>query len=384
MNNTHQPLLHRPQGTDLGNWRERPYSAWAFQNVRELLPTANIRSAGTKPKDDDCANIEPEDAESLVRKLEDSQTDSMVILKEGRKQWQWCAAHCDISRPHIVFSVSKSITAMMTGVLVGQGLIDPKKSVHHYLPGTKGSAYEDCAVQHVLDMSVSLDFTEDYLNPGGDYFRYRNATGWNPVDQINPPTGLEPFLYGIGKAGFEHGDIFNYKSPNSDLLGLLLERVSGVYYADLLSELIWQPMGAATDGYVTVDRAMLGRGAGGICTTVDDLARFGQLVLDHGAIGTRSIIPESWIVDTKTQGDRNAWLKGDFVKLLPRGNYRNKWYQVGNEDQCIMGLGIHGQWLYLNPETRVVIAKLSSQGQPLDDATDTANLGMMESLSQAY
>lgn len=83
-------------------------------------------------------------------------------------------------------------------------------------------------------------------------------------------------------------------------------------------------MGAETDGYVTLDRQMLARGAGGICITVDDLARFGQLILDGGAANNLSVIPEGWIHDTLTQGDRTAWQKGDYAYLLPNGCYRNK------------------------------------------------------------
>ena len=103
-----------------------------------------------------------------------------------------------------------------------------------------------------------------------------------------------------------------YRSPNTDLLGLLIERVAGMPYAELLSSMIWQPMGAQADGYVTVDRNTLARGAGGVCVTLEDLARCGDLVLNHGWARGQSVIPERWIRDTLTTGDRQAWLKGDF------------------------------------------------------------------------
>jgi CubicO group peptidase (beta-lactamase class C family) len=117
--------------------------------------------------------------------------------------------------------------------------------------------------------------------------------------------------------------------------------------------------------------------------TVDDLARFGQLILDRGAVSGKQIIPESWIDDTTTRGSQSAWQKGDFVGLLPKGCYRNQWYQVGDEDHSIMALGIHGQWLYINPTSEVVIAKMASQPEPADDRLDEQTLRVFSELCRS-
>ena len=387
---TTRSALQYPKHARLENWRLAPYSSWAFHNVRELLPTAAIPTGKTPdplPKDySDIPNgfkLPGTPGGTLQDLLTQSHTDCMVILHKSSKIWQWRAPHCDTTKPHIVFSISKSITGMLAGILADQAIIDVDRLVIHYLPGVNGGAYEDSTVQHVLDMTVALAFEESYLNTSGDYKRYRDATCWNPVDQTRPGPDLETFLYTLGKTGHAHGETFNYKSPNSDLLGLLLERAAGAPYADLLSSLIWQPMHAETDGYVTVDRAMLARSAGGICVTVDDLAKFGQLVLNGGAIDSRSIIPANWIHDTLTHGSRDAWRKGDFNAMLPNGRYRNQWYQIGNQDQCYMAIGIHGQWLYINPTSSVVIAKLSSQPEPVDDELDSRMLVAFAELSKA-
>lgn len=376
--------------TNLANWRTAPYNQWGFQNVRQLIPTANINSAKSSQSfsDGDPSVLDSKQfacvgEQKLETILSESYTDSLVVLQQGKRVWQWQAKHSNIAQPHIVFSVSKSITAMLVGILVDQGILDTAKPILHYLPGVKGSAYADCSLQQLLDMQVALGFEESYLEPTGDYRRYRDATSWNPVDQNNPGPDLETFLYSLKKSDANHGEVFVYNSPNSDLLGLLIERTVGVAFADLLSDLIWQPMRAETDGYTTVDRMMLGRGAGGICVTVDDLARFGQLILDRGAVAGKQIISESWIDDTSTQGSRSAWQKGDFVDLLPNGGYRNQWYQVGDEDNSIMALGIHGQWLFVNPTAEVVIAKMASQPEPVDDRLDVQTLRVFTELCQA-
>ena len=390
MNDIKSNAFKKPTDTNLSNWRLSPYSAWSFQNVRELIPTAAINTAAAADSNDLPAQLSDQitsldyaelGIKDLPAFLEQCQTDSMLVVKNGAKLWQWQAPHCDLAKPHIVFSISKSITAMLTGVLVDQNLIDVTKAVSYYLPGTKGSAFEDASVQQLLDMTVALDFNESYLDATGDYQRYRNATCWNPINQADPGPDLEQFLYGLGKLKEDHGQIFRYRSPNSDLLGLLVERVAGIPYAQLCSSLIWQPMGARTEGYVTVDRNTLARGAGGICITLDDLARFGDLILNKGTVNNLSIIPENWIDDTLNQGNRDAWQKGDFSFLLPQGCYRNKWYQTGNQDKCFMAIGIHGQWLFINPATSVVIVKYSSQSEPVDDLLDKKWFKLLSKIS---
>ena len=127
-------------------------------------------------------------------------------------------------------------------------------------------------------------------------------------------------------------------------------------------------MGAQTDGYVTVDNHGLARAAGGICVTLSDLARVGQLMLHRGAAGGCQVVAESWVEDTWTDGSQDAWLRGNYAHKLPHGRYRNQWYQAGDEDRCLHARGIHGQLLYINPAREVVNARISSQPDPLDDA----------------
>lgn len=375
----------------LANWRTAPHSQWAFQNVRQLIPSANIRSGSISqplPLVDsnvlDAKKFLCVDGKNLETILTESHTDSLVVLHRGNQVWQWHSAYCDIEKPHIVFSISKSITAMLAGVLFDQGVLDTEKLILHYLPGVRGSAYEDCSLQQLLDMQVALAFDESYLEMTGDYRRYRDATGWNPVDQNNPGPDLEAFLYGLKKSEANHGEVFDYNSPNSDLLGLIIERTASAPYAELLSSLFWRPLGANSDGYVTVDRLFLARGAGGICVTVNDLAAVGQLTLDRGAAAGRQLISEQWINDTTTAGSHKAWQKGDFVDFLPGGCYRNQWYQIGDADGSYMALGIHGQWLYINPAVEIVIAKMASQPEPLDDRLDRQTLAVFAELCAAF
>jgi CubicO group peptidase (beta-lactamase class C family) len=100
-----------------------------------------------------------------------------------------------------------------------------------------------------------------------------------------------------------------------------------------------------------------------------------------GIAGGKRIVAESWIRDTTTAGSRDAWLVGDFVNLLPEGRYRNKWYQSGKGWFC--GIGIHGQWVVVDPATETVVVKMASQPEPVDDDMDRENVAFFEWLFTA-
>lgn len=382
-------MMTRRTDTGLHNWRINPHSRWAFQNVREIIPTAQISASDTTPElKTDWVNFAalnfdcPNGQVSLPALAEFSDSDVIVVLHQGKLIYQWQAPYCDFLKPHIIFSISKSLTAIVAGMLTDQGILDCHLPVGYYLPGTRSCAYGDSTVQQVLDMTVSLDFEENYSDPQSEYMRYREATAWNPVDQNQPGPDLETFLYSLSKDRHSHGEVFAYRSPNTDLLGLLLERVTEVPLAQLYSDLLWHPLGMQTCGYVTLDRSGLARAAGGICLTALDLARVGQLFLDRGYAQGRQVVSENWIEDTCNNGSQSAWDKGNYKEKMPDGKYRNKWYQSGDADRTICARGIHGQLLYINPAREVVVARLSSHPDPLNDVTTVAMLQAFEKLAK--
>jgi hypothetical protein len=168
-------------------------------------------------------------------------------------------------------------------------------------------------------------------------------------------------------------------SPNTDLLGWALERASGTRYADLASQLLWAPMGAQRDAYITVDRFGAPRCAGGVCATARDLARLGQLIAQGGAREGRQIIPEAWIEDITRNGDAGAWDRGDFAHLFPGAamHYRDKWYVTREEKPMLFGLGVNGQNLFIDRARQVVIAKFSSQASALDVPAIGVTMGLV-------
>jgi CubicO group peptidase (beta-lactamase class C family) len=195
---------------------------------------------------------------------------------------------------------------------------------------------------------------------------------------------LRSFLVTLRRDESPHGAKFHYVSPNSDLLGWILERAGGAPYARLLSELIWKKLGTEADAHVTIDKQGAARAAGGICIVLRDLARFGEMVRNFGRTGGEQIVPRWWIEDILNNGDQRAWLaQPTAARFLPNGRYRSQWYMIGNASGAHCAVGIHGQWIYIDPAAEMVIAKLSSQPLPLDEGIDYLLLAAFDAIAQS-
>ena len=365
----------------MANMQEGPYNRWAFRNMRRLLPSANVwrgegQAAELPVSPLHLDDIEFESARSgtlrVGQMLERGYTDGFVVLHQGAVVSERYAAGVEAHEPHLLMSVTKSFAGSLTGILAGRGLLSPDDLVTDIVPEVAGSAYDGARLRHVLDMSVAMDYDEDYENPESDIARLDVAAGWRPARE-GVPDNLRDYIKTMRKAGEqgkggEHGVAFHYVSTNTDLLGWIIERASGVDFATLLSREIWQPMGAEFDAYVALDRLGAPQTDGGLCVTTRDLARFGQLHLQQGVMNGRRIVPEEWIRDFRENGDPGAWDRGNFAGFMPGFHYRSKWYTARRDPhRPSLGLGIHGQFLFVNPVAGVVIAKHSIHPRPMDE-----------------
>ena len=373
----------------LGNWRQAPWSAWSFRHVPELIPTARITATPglTEEPPVDAPDLLGQDfslgAENITvaDALQKTSTDALVVMKSGRVVADIYAPNFTPRSRHILFSASKSVTAIIAGILHGDGVIDLEETVPRYVPELKSSAYADALVRDVLDMRVSLDFEETYQDPRGDFARYRRAGLLEPAKAGATAETLIDFLCSLKKGAKEHNGPFHYASPNSDVLGLIVERASGQRFADLVTARLWQPLGARQDAYVTVDAAGSARAGGGFCMTPRDLARIGEMMRSGGHANGRRIVPEEWVHDTVTGTAAGAWSAGTLAEWLPGGRYRNKWYQTRATSNAFFALGIHGQWLYVDPRAEMVAAKFSSQPLPVCNDMKRCNLALFGAIA---
>ena len=379
----------------LANWRNAPFCKWAFHHVREIVASADIANdpdtvapLAEAPVDlsglavtDEAGTDDAGKSLDLAAFMAATDTDGLVILKGGRIIHESYANGMDAGTPHILMSVSKSMLGLLAGILVDQGVLDTERQVTGIIPEIKGTAYDGATVRDLLDMRAGIAFDEDYLATSGTIIKYRKATNWNPLGPGEAQSDLRSFYANLTDSDGPHGGAFHYVSPNTDLLGWIIERCAGARYVDLMSELLWRPMGASRPAYITVDRLGAPRAAGGMCATARDLALVGQLVSQEGACGGKQIVPASWIADITSNGDPEAWDKGDFAAYFPGApmHYRSKWYIArpdegtsakggGGNGPMLFGVGVHGQNLFVDAKRDLVIAKFSSQALPLDEA----------------
>ncbi|SIQ36285.1 hypothetical protein SAMN05880582_1011606 [Rhizobium sp. RU20A] len=358
----------------LANWRTFPATRFTYQHVSEFVPVALIR--GNRQAEAPAVPLGPAAdiavagtdgrAATFETFLAQSNTDLFVLMRGGRIVSEWAAPHADPGLPHLMFSVTKSVNALMAGVLVGQERLDLAQPILSLIPEAAGSAYADATLQQLFDMTISLDFVEDYLDTKGAFIRYRRSMGWAPQKEGEAVEDLLSFLVTLPRKPGNHGEIHAYRSPNTDLAGVAVERAAGRRWADFLSQALWKPLGATSDATVTVDPLGTARAAGGMSATARDLARMGQLVLEGG----RGIVPSAFIDDLATGGSRSAWASGDQAPLFPGGSYRNYWYETGEGE--LAAIGIHGQWIWVDRQSGSVAVKLSSQDMPSDLALDHA------------
>ena len=338
----------------LANWRTAPFNRLAFHRVRELIPSADIPHDPARVR---ALESQPQSL-PLGRFFEDTDSDGLIVVRKGKILLERYANGMTEETPHILMSVSKS----MLGLLMSEIELNPEQPVSRVLPELEATAYRGATIRHLLDMRAGIVWDENYLAASGPIVEYRKATGWNPSEG---GSDLHSF-YATLKETAPHGGVFHYTSPNSDLLGWVIERATGRRYAELMSERVWKPIGAERSAYITVDRLGAPRCAGGMCVTLRDLARVGLWLIESRPAFLESLL----------RGDSAAWAAGDLAPYFPGQpmRYRSKWYVLDGKAPLFFGLGIHGQNLFVDPANAVVIAKLSSQAMPMDAERITATM----------
>jgi CubicO group peptidase (beta-lactamase class C family) len=395
-NSEPRPPIMRGSPPDLrvpfADWDRPPWNRWAFQHVREILPTAEVwRGNGPSsllpqtPQDLGGIEFALSDGTrtTLETFLDDSYTDGFLVLHRGRIVSERYFNGMTERRLHLSQSMAKSVTAAAAGCLVSEGVLDPAKLVTHYLPELSATAYHGASLQQVLDMTSGVRFNEDYNDPFSDVGRIDVASGWKPV----PPNGEDfpdnmwELILTLTTRERAHGESFAYRSIETDVLAFCMERASGKRLPELVSELLWQKMGANESACFTLDRAGYALADGGLNATLRDYARFGALYLNDGVFNGRQIVPSGWIKATQT-GD-HALFGEPYTFTTPNGAYRNQFWleDVARPVPAIMCRGVFGQLIYIDAARDLVVVKLSSWPDFLDTNFGVNTLRMIHAIA---
>lgn len=351
---------------NLSNWDLGPFNRWSFQNVRSVVPTVEVwRGDGPvwefENALEDLAEVEFTASSGVKRTvadmLEETYTDGFLVYHRGRIVTELYFNGMQPHTPHLSQSVAKSVVGTLAGILVDQGRLDPTAPAVHYVPELAACGYADATVQHIMGMTSGVRFTEDYGLPDSDMTRIDVAAGWRPTPEGHHRPTIRDVILSLPKVR-EHGEVFEYRSVETDVLAWVLERAAGAGLADLVSVELWQPIGAERDGYFTIDQAGTALADGGFNATLRDFARVGRLLVEGGTAMGQQILSSQWISRIR-QGDASIF-GTPYTAVSPEGAYSHKWWVHDVDRGDFMARGVFGQLIYVDPDDELMVTKLST------------------------
>jgi CubicO group peptidase (beta-lactamase class C family) len=375
---------------NVSNWYWGPGNHWSYQHTSRIFPNATIyRGAGPVAKLpyarrdlDRVSFINPitKTQMSIAQMYGATDTDAFLVMKDGKIVTEQYFNGMKPEDRHLLMSVSKSVLGVLAGIIVDQGRLDPDAPVTFYVPELKGSVYDGATVRNLLDMTVGMEFDEDYSSKTSDLYRLDEAAGW-VARGPDAPNGLHEYLATLKRRHGAHGSEFRYVSANTDAMGWVLERATHTDYAQLVSQELWSKLGAERDAYVLLDGFQAAYADPGLNMTLRDLGRFAQMVLQSGRYNGQQIAPGKWLEDIRHGGDPQAWKNGPeysyFRKLsgYENGSYRSYWYVADPQRGHFTAIGLAGQLIVIDPASNTVVVKFSSHATPAVDQYDIEYAG---------
>ena len=286
--------------------------------------------------------------------LKQTDTNAFLVIRNGVMTYEWYKDGVTQSTQLPSYSVAKTMTSIMIGQLINQGKIKESDKFVDYFPNLKaGSSFDLVTIQQLLDMQAGVGVSDNY--PTG-------PSGWGvAIAQMYATTDLDWFLKNNRKMSFEPGSKSEYMSVDTQMLGMIIKKVTGKRVSDYFSKNVWQAVGAKYPATWNVDR--IGGTEKTFCcfnASAIDYGRVGMLFLNGGYAGPTKVIDNNWLKRLSTPVttlDRN-WGYGAQV-----------WHPYPNTS---LALGLHGQYIFINPATRTVIVKLSDNPTDSDHESDTA------------
>ncbi len=366
-----QPLAGQTKDAvvDVSNWLNPPNIQWAFRNMENVSTTTVISRQGlaAKPLEErevdfsafrfDAKAGDTTQIMDIGTYLEKTHTDAFVVLHEGQLVLEKYFQGMNPYNRHMMMSVSKSFTGTMVAMLIREGKIDSGASLSRYIPELEGTHPGESSVQDLLDMRAGLAFSEVYADPESEIWVYGRASGLMERPQpYQGPHTVREYIAGM-KRDAPTGDVFLYATPVADILAWLVSSVTDKTLAESLSDRFWSKLGMETDALILTDPGNVALGGSGLLASPRDIARFGKMMAQNGLYNGIQVV-HSEIIDETTRGAERF---DDERFVTTRGfSYKNQWWVTHNPNNAFYAVGIHGQYLYIDPTAGVVIVKQSS------------------------
>jgi len=280
---------------------------------------------------------------------------SLLVGKNQEILFEKYASDFNEKTPQTIMSITKMFANLFVGELLEKKIIDLNKKISDYLPNI-GSGYASATIQDVLDMNIVNSYSEDYTDPYTSSFLHEPVCGWRLPTNLDDKIGQEEFLNTI--QANEKKDLTNstefshYKSANTDVIGVLIEKVSGKKLSQWILDAV-EAAGFEDALYMGTDRFGMPWISGGGCLISRDFLRYGLLFSRKGiGVGNRKVGSFKFFNQTiKNKGTKYMELSKD--KFL---YYSNSTMKLGD---WIGHSGLGGQFLAVNLKTGITASYFS-------------------------
>jgi CubicO group peptidase (beta-lactamase class C family) len=383
---THEQELKLFPKFDKKTWNmdgDYDFSRFAYLNTSQFFPLAVIHRAGQVAELESALN--PEIGKTIAKTAAGEMTldqwtsdhlDGILVIHKGIIVYEKYPR----MRPHdkhIWWSVSKSLAGTIVGLLEEQGLVDVTKPVETYIEEFKGTDWAGTPVIDILDMAsgsegLEADDPEAYTNPESPYGLFESSLGMQPT---TPKTMFSTYEYiPTLKRQKASGKKYEYHSINTFVCAWIAERVTGKPYAQLVSEMIWQKMGAESDGQIIVSPAGAAASHGAISSTLRDLGRYGMLFTPSwNRVAKEKVIPDALITRIQTTGRPEIFQAGITAPKIEsymgeKVAFETRQWDFVLHDGDFGKYGYHGQTLYVSPSKDLVVVNFAT-GQGYDTSS---------------
>ena len=370
-------------------WDRTPWNRWSFQHIREILPTTEVwRGSGPiwelkeNPVDLDPIPFASQSGKNttVIDWLLQNYADGILVIHHGEIRYERYFNEMTERTLHLSQSMAKSVTSAVAGILVSRGLLDPEERISTYLPELKATGWKDAKLRHALDMTSGVRYVEDYEALDSDIASTDIASGWRSAKPDIPYFQcMWDQILSLNETIREHGEVFEYRSIETDVLAHCMERVTQTRLAELISRELWQPLGVEESACFTVDGAGYPLADGGFNATLRDYARFGEMLCRGGAGNGQQIVPKAWITDS-LNADPSIFSDENNMDF-DNGAYRNQFWIRDIDRRILIARGVFGQIIYSDLDNHLTIARLASWPEFVSGERKTDDLRAFDAIT---
>ena len=367
-------------------FRDRDHVA-DFRNMKAFFPTVRVPKAGSPsaitqgsrvdlPTSFDFRGTRIDTAPFLTS----TDTTGLIVVKDDKIVFEQYFRGDDAHTRTIAWSVSKAFVSALVGIAVSEGKIHSiDDAVTQYVPGLAGSGYDGVRIKDVLQMSSGARWNEDYSDAHSDVVRFGHAVALGQ--------SLDAFARTLPR---EHapGTYLRYNSMDTQVLSMVLRSATGMSLAGYLATRLWQPLGMQDDACFLTDRQGVEFAAGGLNATLRDYARLGLLYAHYGNWHGVQIVPSEWVRASITP-DAPQLMPGRRASSTEIWGYGYHWW-IPDLQGDYVAVGIFNQFIYVNPQERLVIVKSSANhaygtGRGYDETRDreSTHIALFKAIDRA-